>query len=245
MIFSELRSSPPLLAFLLVLFCSCWHVVTSVMCALPVSDMSVLRGHDGMDYQNFLWRLLRAFTDVRLYGLYRFDCEFLGLARSLIDRGLAEGYISGSEFLRLNRLLHSAAVYSGDLRFPDARNAGPYMPTSVWFKRHNAKAGAIVVKLGAQGSANEKPETVPAPTSRPGLRLLCLLDETGSADSAKPVATLHQMPPRPGINGQWPSACRAPLVLRDTQARCPTAEVLARCVRHRQTNAFRTAARTI
>ena len=105
--------------------------------------------------------------------------------------------------------------------------------------------GADFEKRQARDSVNEKPEPVPAPTSRPELRLFCLLGETGSSDSAKPVATMQPLPPRPRINGQWPSACRAPLVLRDTQARRPSAAVLARCERHRQTNAFRTAARTI
>lgn len=101
------------------------------------------------------------------------------------------------------------------------------------------------VKPQAQDSTNEKPESVPAPTSRRQLRLLCVLGQARGAQGVQPVATLQPMPPRPRIHGQWPPACRAPLVLRDTQARCPTAQVLARCVRHRQANAFRPASRTI
>ena len=88
-----------------------------------------------------------------------------------------------------------------------------------------------VVKPQAQDSANEKSEPVPAPTPRRELRLLCLLGQSPTADRSQPVATLQPMPPRPRLNGKWPSACRAPLLLRDTQARPPSREVLARCVR--------------
>lgn len=94
-------------------------------------------------------------------------------------------------------------------------------------------------------SANERFEPVPASAALSGLRLLCLLGTSGSADGAQPVATMQPLPPRARINGQWPSACRAPLVLRETQAWCPTAEVLARCERHRQANALRAPARTV
>lgn len=103
----------------------------------------------------------------------------------------------------------------------------------------------LKVKPQAQDSANEKPEPVPAPTPCRQLRLLCLLDEASTADRSKPVATMQPMPPRPRINGRWPSACRAPFVLRDTQARRPSASVLVRCERHRQANAFCASSRAV
>ena len=204
-----------------------------------------------MDYQNFLWRLLCALTDVRLSGdphaVWESDSAY-ATAQYLIQRGVAEGYVSSSEFFRLHRLLRSALLFSGDIRFPDARNAGPYMPTSVWFKRHNAGSGSIVVKLAAQDSANEKPEPVPAPTSRRQLRLLCVLGKPklGTAQSAYlPIHTMHRVPPRAMVQGKWSDPRYAGLHLRETHATEPTAQVLARCVRQRQANPFRTPARTI
>lgn len=202
-----------------------------------------------MDYQNFLWRLLRAFTDVRLSSdPHAIDGNAYSVAYELIVRGLTKGYISSPEFNRLARLLRNAALFSGYLRFPDARNAGPYMPASVWFKRHNAEAGAIVVKLGAQDSANEKPEPVPAPTPRRELRLLCVLAKP-QLDTAQgaylPIHTMHRLPPRAMVKGQWSEPRYAGLHLRETQARQPSESVLARCERHRQTHALRASARTV
>lgn len=215
-----------------------------------------------MDYQNFLWRLLRALTEVRLSNdPHAIDGDSFAVASSLINRGLTEGYISAPEFLRLNRVLRSAALYSGDLRFPDARNAGPYMPTSVWFKRNNAVTATVVIHMGgydfvdagqakpqAQDSANEKPEPVPAPTPRRELRLLCLLAKP-QLDTAQgaylPIHTMHRLPPRAMVRGQWSQPRYAGLYLRETQARQPSAAVLARCERHRQTHALRAPARTV
>ncbi len=47
-------------------------------------------------------------------------------------------------------------------------------------------------------------EPLPAPTARPGLRLLCLLcQKTGAY---QPVATMHPVPPRSLFSGRWPNA---------------------------------------
>lgn len=172
-----------------------------------------------------LRRLLSLLTAVRLgdfrdqfsHGLRVGSC--LGFSSALYEAGL----ITREQEFLLDDLALNAGFHAGE-PFPAAANAGPVMPLRVELERKQS------VKLPAQDSANEKPEPVPAPTPRRELRLLCLLDETGTADSAKPVATLHPMPPRPGINGQWPSACRAPLVLRETHATAPTASVLERCL---------------
>lgn len=229
-----------------------------------------------MDYQNFLWRLLRALSDLRLsndpHG-FRTDCwgEYL----YLVNRGLREGYVSAVEFIRLHRLARNAALYSADLRFPDARNAGPYMPTSVWFKRHNAEIGSTVVKLGARESTNDRScAASPAPAASQGLRLpgllctqstgqdvrlspapacrqlrlLCVLAEPqlgASTPRYLPVHTMHRVPPRAMVKGKWSQPRYAGLYLRETHAAVPTGEVLERCERHRQTHALRAAARTV
>ncbi|TRO12522.1 Arc family DNA-binding protein [Ectopseudomonas mendocina] len=97
-------------------------------------------------------------------------------------------------------------------------------------------------------SANEKPEPVPAPTPRRQLRLLCLLAKP-QLDTAQgaylPIHTMHRLPPRAMVRGQWSQPRYAGLYLRETQARQPSAAVLARCERHRQTHALRAPARTV
>lgn len=97
-------------------------------------------------------------------------------------------------------------------------------------------------------SANERLEPVPAPTTRRELRLLCLLAQPklGATQARRlPVHTLHRVPPRTVACGRWADLCDSCLVLREAHAVEPTAEVLARCERHRQTDALRAAARTV
>lgn len=199
-----------------------------------------------IDRQNFLWCLLRALTDLRLSN----DPHGLGIDSwaefySLVNRGLREGYVSAVEFIRLNRLAKNATLNSADLRFPDVRNAGPYMPTSVWFKRHNAGTGSIVVKLGAQVLANE-PEQVPAPAPSRNLRLLSLL-VTSRFDGARslPVHTMRPMPPRVCCQGRWDLEGHPYLALRETQATAPSPKVLERYSRLGQANAFRAYPRAV
>ena len=101
---------------------------------------------------------------------------------------------------------------------------------------------SALVKPQAQDSANEKPEPVPAPTPRRELRLLCLLAKP-QLDTAQgaylPIHTMHRLPPRAMVLGQWSEPRYAGLYLRETQARQPSAVVLARCERHRQTHALK------
>lgn len=194
--------------------------------------------------KTFLSGLLYGLVELRKFG--HNGGHRIAYALGQITAAERLGVLTFDQAKRFRDLLISAGQYASR-PFPCDENSGPCMPIDVWWSRHKAAlaAKARLAKLPAQDSANEKPEPVPAPTSRPALRLLCLLDETGSPDSAKPVATLQPLPPRPRINGQWPSACRAPLVLRDTQARRPSASVLVRSEQHRQANAVRTAARTL
>lgn len=99
----------------------------------------------------------------------------------------------------------------------------------------------VDVKPQAQDSANEKPEPVPAPSPRPELRLLCVLAKP-HLDTAQgaylPIHTMHRLPPRAMVKGQWSEPRYSGLHLRETQARQPSAEVLERCLpkRHLRTN---------
>jgi hypothetical protein len=192
----------------------------------------------------FLSGLLTSLTDLRKFG--HDGGHRVSYAVGQITAAERLGFLTYGQADRFRDLLLNAGKHASH-PFPCDENSGPCMPIDVWWSRHKVALAvkARLAKLSARDSANEKPEPVPAPTSRPELRLLCLLGETASAESAKPVATMQPLPPRPRINGQWPSACRAPLVLRDTQARRPSASVLVRSEQHRQANAFRTAARTL
>lgn len=97
-------------------------------------------------------------------------------------------------------------------------------------------------------SANEESQPVPTPAAPRQLRLLCLLAQPklGATQARRlPVHTLHRVPPRTVARGRWADLCDSCLVLREAHAVEPTAEVLARCERHRQTHALRAAARTV
>lgn len=99
---------------------------------------------------------------------------------------------------------------------------------------------SALVKPQAQDSANEKPEPVPAPTPRRELRLLCLLAKP-QLDTAQgaylPIHTMHRLPPRAMVKGQWAEPRYAGLYLRESQAREPSAEVLERCLQQRYLSA--------
>lgn len=92
---------------------------------------------------------------------------------------------------------------------------------------------ASQVKPQAQDSANEKSEPVPAPTPRRSLRLLCVLVKS-KLDPAQgaylPIHTMHRMPPRAMVKGQWSEPRYSGLHLRETYATAPTASVLERCL---------------
>jgi len=146
----------------------------------------------------------------------------LGYASALFDAGL----ITMEQWFQLDNLTLNASRHSGE-PLPDSRNAGPVMPASVALKRRFSPAEVV---------SNES-EQVSAPAPRRELRLLCLLRP--ATGSYQPAATLRPMPPRVGPVGRWQVADDPALVLRETQARVPSAEVLARCERHRQSHAFR------
>lgn len=197
--------------------------------------------------KTFLSGLLTLLTDLRKFGHdggHRVSC--------------ADGQITAAErlgvftFVQANRfrdLLINAGKYSSH-PFPCDENSGPCMPIDVWWSRHKAalEFKARLAKLPAQDSANEKPEPVPAPTPRRQLRLLCVLAKP-QLDTAQgaylPIHTMHRLPPRAMVRGQWSQPRYAGLYLRETQARQPSESVLARCERHRQTYALRAPARTV
>ncbi len=148
-----------------------------------------------------LWRLLEALrvcTDRDARGIRIGRCW--GFNSALCCAGL----ISLDEQFRLDALAQSAFDYSGQV-FPGGI-VGPVMPTRVWLERNrvsNAEINDAAVKLLARVPADERPCEVPAPASRPGLRLLCLLvkDRDGKARSV-PVHTMRPMPSCALVDGR-------------------------------------------
>lgn len=213
------------------------------------------------DRRSWLFALLRSLTDLRLsddpHGL---DSIIWGPVYSLISRGLREGYISPSEKVRLTFLAMNAGLNSGFFHLPDPRNAGPYMPDSVWYERAKAEGKLQAVPV------NEPVQLQPVAAPRK-LFLLCLLGKSPASKIirtfAQPVGVSRLPAPwiapsarwcvrlsrrsakRSAVSGIWPIQNSPGLVLREAHAVAPSAEVLARLQRHRQTNAIRTAARTI
>lgn len=152
------------------------------------------------------------------------------------------GVITWDQLCMFTDLLLNASQHAGE-PFPCALNAGPVMPFIVAYKRRYAPHGGQV-KPSARVPADERPSEVPAPASRPELRLLCLLvkDRDGKARSL-PVHTMRPMPPRVLRAGRWSLEGDPALELSETHAVRPTAEVLERCARQRQAHALRPATR--
>ena len=162
-----------------------------------------------------------------------------GRARGFIDLAASLDLITHEQRLLLGELVSSAHDYSGK-PYPDKRNLGPVMPVVV----ECVRARDSRVKPAAQVPAND--EQVSAPAAPRQLRLLCLLvpSRTGQP-RALPVHTLRALPPRRCVQGRWNLSSEAGFHLRETQARAPSPEVLARYLRLGQTNALRSSPRAV
>lgn len=99
-------------------------------------------------------------------------------------------------------------------------------------------------RLGGEGERNGLP-LLPTPNPRPGLRLLCVLVRKAGHPIAQPVAVSGLPAPWAALSGRWPLALPSPFLLRETRPVPASAEVLARCVRQRETHALRARARSI
>lgn len=211
--------------------------------------------------------LLLALVDVRLCGpesipeyqrFGRFG-SVQGQLRALEDLGV----ITWDQLCLLTDLLLNASKHSGE-PFPSALNIGPVMPPIIALERRLLSQSGdrdcdctdgcdacdddwFAYRVGkplARLPAYE--QQVPAPAPHTGLRLLCLLvtSRTGETRSL-PVHTMRPMPPAVLRLGRWSLASDPAFVLRETQAIRPTAEVLARYSRQRQSNAVCADLRTV
>lgn len=190
--------------------------------------------------KTFLSVLLTSLVDLRKFGFGNGHCYSYALG--MLRAAEVSGVLTYEQASSLRHLLGNAADHAR-YPFPCEENAGPCMPIDVWWSRHKAalEFKARQAKLQAQDSANEKPQSVPAPTPRRELRLLCLLAKP-QLDTAQgtylPIHTMHRLPPRAMVKGQWSEPRYAGLHLREAQARQPSPEVLERCLqqRHLSTN---------
>lgn len=132
-------------------------------------------------------------------------------------------------------LVQSASDHIGQ-PFPNASNAGPVMPAYVAYERRH-----VQVKQPAQVPSNEHSGPVSAPAPSSELYLCCVRSIDGNPPFPL-FATMHPLPPRAPIAGRWSLDGDAFRVMRKTSARRPSPEVLARCLRQRQTNALRATA---
>jgi hypothetical protein len=111
---------------------------------------------------------------------------------------------------------------------------------------HRSLNAELVIRLEQSFTQGMPAHDLSTPHPRRQLRLLCLLvpSRTGG-QRALPVHTLRALPPRADLQGRWALGLPAGLTLRETHARPPRPEVLARCVRQRAAHAFRAHLRTL
>lgn len=101
-------------------------------------------------------------------------------------------------------------------------------------------------RCGRRGAemSHGRQSLLPTPNPRPGLRLLCVLVRKAGHPIAQPVAVSGLPAPWAALSGRWPLALPSPFLLRETRPVPASAEVLARCVRQRETHARRSTAQT-
>lgn len=80
--------------------------------------------------------------------------------------------------------------------------------------------------------------SLPISPTRTGLRLLCVLCHKAGARIAQPVCVRRLPAPWAPLSARWPLVLPSPFLLREARPKSPTAEVLARCVRQWQADAF-------
>lgn len=115
---------------------------------------------------------------------------------------------------------------------------------------HRSLNAELIVRLEAsffqEQATNEKHGSVSSPAAPAELRLLCLLVQTRTGTTrALPIHTVHPLPPRISPQGRWSLEGDTGIIMRPAPTRRPTAEVVVRCARQRQANAFRAAPRAV
>ena len=168
-------------------------------------------------------------SDSRMLRFYM--GQILGAVNVLVELG----YFTFEQRRDVEVLAYNALEYSGE-PFPCPQNAGPVMSAYDAWQRERA---AALEKQQAQVLPHERPESIPAPASPRGLRLLCLLVEKSGRKQYVPAVTLQPVPPRAPVSGSWALVCDPAFSLRETQAKPPRPSLLARYLRQWQANTLR------
>ena len=131
------------------------------------------------------------------------------------------------------------------LRMPPALRAQVEQAAKASLRSLNAELVLRIQQSFEGEGATDASGQLPTPTPRPGLRLLCVLVRKAGHPIAQPVAVSGLPAPWAALSGRWPLALPSPFLLRETRSVPASAEVLARCVRQRETHALRARARSI
>lgn len=131
------------------------------------------------------------------------------------------------------------------LRMPPALRARVEQAAKASLRSLNAELVLRIQQSFEGEGATDASVQLPTPNSRPGLRLLCVLVRKAGHPIAQPVAVSGLPAPWAALSGRWPLALPSPFLLRETRPVPASTEVLARCVRQRETHALRARARSI
>lgn len=190
----------------------------------------------------FIRQILCALVHVRTSPRDEWHLRRFGSVQGSLHLAESLGLITIEQSFLLADLLLNACRHAGK-PFPDRRNLGPTMPITVKLERQEAALKAPVEV------PTDAPTQVPAQAAPGGLRLLCLLDQSNGRGHTGPrylpVHTMSPMPPRSMVRGKWSEPRYAGLYLRETYAKRPSAEVLARIFEHGQANALRADSRAV
>ncbi len=189
----------------------------------------------------FIRQVLHALVHVRASARDECHLRRFGAVQGSLHLAESLGLITVEQSFLLADLLLNACRHAGK-PFPDRRNLGPTMPIMIKLERQEAALKAPV-EVPTDATAQVSAQAAPV-----GLRLLCLLDKPklgATSPRYLPVHTMHRVPPRAMVTGKWSEPRYAGLYLRETHAKRPSAELLARILEHGQADTFRADSRAV
>ena len=181
-----------------------------------------------------LKELLRSLCSLRLSADSGMRQFYIGQVLGAVNALVAAQVFTFEQRRLVESVAFNALEHSGK-PFPCPQNAGPVISAYDLWSRERA---AALEKQHAQVLSDEHTQSIPAPASRPGLHLLCLLVEKSGRKQYVPAVTLQPVPPRAPVSGSWALVCDPAISLRETQAKSPRPSLLARCIRQRQAHSI-------
>lgn len=183
-----------------------------------------------------LKELLRSLCSLRLSADAGMRQFYIGQVLGAVNALVAAQVFTFEQRRLVESVAFNALEHSGK-PFHCPQNAGPVISAYDLWSRERA---AALEKQQAQVLPHERPESIPAPASPRGLRLLCVLVEKSGRKQFVPAVTLQPLPPRAPVSGSWALVCDPAFSLRETQAKPPRPSLLARrYLRQWQANTLR------